>query len=137
MINKYFIFCIVVISIGCKTFQKNHSIKTQYENYCFQIVDSFLYYNPIKNGVTIFSPTLECSNEYCNGVCRIDSIILHSNRSGLENYDTVINPAYAKKYINNIKVGGKRTSTYKLLIDDSLLLIGYKNGSPYYDTIKK
>jgi hypothetical protein len=137
MINKFFIFCLIVFLIGCKTLQKKHSVITQYEKYCFHIVDSFIFYNPIKNGVTIFSPSLECSNEYCNGVCRIDSIILHSNRSGTENYDTVINPLYANKYINSVKIGGERTCTYKYLIDDSLLLIGYKNGSPYYDTIKK
>ena len=133
--------CITLFIFSCKAkLRKKKLTYNTRQQYCFQIIDSSIFYNPTKNGITLYAPSLEWYDEYCNGICRQDSIVLHSYRNGNHHLDTIQNPAFAKKFIKGnaeITSSDKGSSIYKNLLHDSLLLIGYKKGVPIYDTIRK
>ena len=88
MINKFSIILITSFTIlGCKMFNKSSVKKTanKQPKYSFAVVDSSVFFNC---GQLRYNPG-HWFNEYFDGICRNDSIVIIYHRNGKSILDTI------------------------------------------------
>lgn len=101
--------------------------------------------------LSLFGPTRIFShstwyNEYCDGICRQDSLVIAYKKNGANYYDTVATPNvnnegylpdYSKPISSWIKENKSIIDKYPVLLNDTMLFKGFNNNEPVYIPINK
>lgn len=142
--SRVFIAILFIELSSCIIAKKPNTNVESKPKYCFQVMSMGVY-------LSLFGPTRvffhsAWYDEYCNGTCRQDSLVIAYQKKGTYYYDTVATPnvnneGYVPDYSKPISVWMKENKSlidkYPVLLNDTMLFKGFINYEPVYIPINK
>lgn len=143
--SRVFIAILFIELSSCIIYKKTNTTVASKPKYCFQAMsmESYLaHYGPTRN----FMSGGEWYNEYCDGICRQDSLVISYKKNDKFYFDTVVRPNLKpledgvsfsipiSRWLNENK---SLIDKYPVLLNDTMLFKGFINNEPVYIPINK
>lgn len=143
--SRVFIAILFIQLSSCIIAKKTNTNVESKHKYCFEKMSMEVYlahYGPTRK----FMSGGEWYNEYCDGICRQDSLIISYKKNDKFYYDTVVRPilkpledgvSFSIPFSRWLTENKSLINKYPVLLNDSLLFKGFENNEPVYIPISK